>query len=150
MSSKLLRSFASGLFIATATIGGIYLFGPDEMMQENKEVIVTPSIEEMKEALVENDFVVLTKEEFNDLKEAKETPSVQEKVTYHMVFEIRPGMASQHVAQALKKGKIIEDEQLFLNRLKEKKLEKSLRTGVYDINSEQSIDEIISILTRTN
>lgn len=132
-----LRAFASGLFIATATLGGIYY------VDKRDESPSKPTVAEMIAALEQEGYFV-TKEAPNE--EAHE-PIIEEKVIYQMVLEIKQGMASQDVAKQLKRGNIIDDEKEFLTRLKEQKLEKSLRTGVYEVTSEQTLDEIVAMLT---
>jgi len=67
---------------------------------------------------------------------------------YQLQLEIAPGTSSQEVADRLLKAKVIESKEDFMNYLKAQKLETAVKSGTYQLNSNMTIEEIASIVTK--
>ncbi len=145
MSSKGLQLFAGGIFLATATLSGVFFLTPKPVDKEEPHRH-PPSVVEMKEALEHEGYVVLTAAEMEERKSPDSDE--QAKVIYKMVLHIKPGMTSYDIAEQLKRGRIIEDESAFIRYVQEKQAATSLRTGEYDVSSEQSIADILTTILK--
>jgi hypothetical protein len=60
---------------------------------------------------------------------------------------IESGATSEKVAQLLLEGKLTDNKQIFLDRLKELKKENKMQIGTFNIPKGSSIDEIINAIT---
>jgi hypothetical protein len=163
MMTNTLRSFASGLLIATTTIGAVYLFGPStaestEKPAESVEKQVL-SEDEMIEQLASTGFVIHTEEEWNKQLAAasasketeekqgeKEKQTEKEKVVYRAILSVSMGMTSIDVGNALEKAKIINDGMEFYKEVEKRGLENELRPGTFEFESGMSMEEIISTI----
>jgi hypothetical protein len=162
MMKNSLRSFASGLLIATTMIGAVYLFGPEkaESTEQPAETAKTKALteEEMMAQLTSKGYVIQTEEEWNkqaaaaadsEKKEDKPSPqeeSSQEKVVYRAILSISTGMTSIDVGNALENAKIIDNGLDFYKEVEKRGLENELRPGTFEIESGMSMDKIISII----
>lgn len=156
MSSKKLQSFASGLFIATAALGGMYYFvdRPAEIHIEDEHTD-TPTVQEMKVHLEQEGYVVLPKEEVdmnkedekNEIEEDEQATETQP--VYMMVLQITKGMTSSEIAEQLIAGRIISDQKAFLDLVSKKDAAQSFQIGEYELSSDQSIEEILATLTKS-
>jgi hypothetical protein len=163
MMKNSLRSFASGLLIATTMIGAVYLFGPEkaESTEQPAETAKTKALteEEMMAQLTSKGYVIHTEEEWNkqaaaaadsEKKEDKPAPaqeeSSQEKVIYRAILSISTGMTSIDVGNALENAKIIDNGMDFYKEVEKRGLENELRPGTFEIESGMSMDTIISII----
>ncbi|WP_421384038.1 hypothetical protein ACOJQI_05640 [Bacillus salacetis] len=163
MMRNSLRSFASGLLIATTLIGSVYLFGPSkaESTEQPAEAAKPKALteEEMMDQLASKGYVIHTEEEWNkqvaaaaenqkteDKPEQKHDDSSKEKVVYRAILSVSMGMTSIDVGNALEKAKIIDDGMNFYKEVEKRGLENELRPGTFEFESGMSMDEIISII----
>lgn len=162
MMTNSLRSFASGLLIATTLIGAVYLFGPEkaESTEQPAETAKTKELteEEMIQQLASKGYVVHTEEEWNNQKAAannektednsaqEQEKSNEEKVVYRAILSVSTGMTSIDVGNALEKAKIIDDGMDFYKEVEKRGLENELRPGTFEFESGMSMEEIISII----
>ncbi|WP_428908474.1 hypothetical protein [Niallia sp. Krafla_26] len=159
MTSNSIRSFASGLLLAAGVCGVVYFLESDEAnsgeKSDTKQVVETPSVDEMKDALAAEGYVIQTEEEWDkQLSTAKAEASpdqtqeqpAQEKVIYRTMISVSSGMTSIDVGKALKQTNIIEDAFAFSKEVENRGLSNGLRPGMYEISSEMSLDEIISTI----
>ncbi|WP_409253287.1 hypothetical protein V1502_05055 [Bacillus sp. SCS-153A] len=154
-----LRSFASGLLIATSLIGAVYLFGPEKAKstEQPAETAKTKELseKEMIEQLASKGYVIHTEEEWNKQKvepenkqaeDKTEKPATEEKVVYRAILSVSMGMTSIDVGNALEKAKIIDNDMDFYKEVENRGLENELRPGTFEFESGMSMDEIISII----
>ncbi len=64
------------------------------------------------------------------------------------MLTVSKGMTSIDVGKALERANIIESGMDFFNEVEKRGLSKGLRPGTYEIKSEMTLDEIISIIFR--
>ncbi|MBS4222055.1 endolytic transglycosylase MltG [Lederbergia citrea] len=151
MTCKSIRSFAGGLIIAASTCGAVYFFGPSEATS-TQIVEEKPSEEEMKSLLTSEGYVILTEEEWKNQLAAVETVEkkteevIKETVIYRTMLSVSSGMTSIDVGRALEKAKIIDNAKEFFNKVEKKGLSKALRPGTYEVESDMTMDEVISII----
>ena len=167
MTAKTLTSFASGLLLAAVVCAAVYFFGPQQAT--NTKAGEKPTVEELKSLLTAEGYVVHTEEEWNQATaEAKnpventgeqpkeeikeETPEEQkeepaEPVVNKTVITVSEGMTSYEVGKALISAQIISgDAWDFANLVEQKGVAKYLKLGTFEINSDMTTDEIISII----
>lgn len=162
MSAKSLRSFALGLIIA-ASVSGIGYYSTKDEPTIKKEV-VKPSAEEMKESLLADGYVIHTEKEWNEHlakaneekakaeEKAKEEPKKEEpkkeaekeKIVYRTTITVEDGMTSIDVGRALKKAHIIKEPMDLVKEVEKRKLEKKLKPGSYEVDSNMDMNEAIS------
>ncbi|NEU30733.1 endolytic transglycosylase MltG [bacterium LRH843] len=147
MSSKGLQYFAGGLFLATAILAGVHYLSGDATSEVPK-LSQAPSIEEMKQTLETEGFIILSTEEMDkmqaDLQQASETEA---KTIYTMVLQVTAGMTSLDIAEQLVRGHIISDRSVFLDYVNANQLAGALRAGEYELNSNETIEEITARMT---
>jgi hypothetical protein len=157
MTSNSMRSFAFGILIAAGVCGLVYFTGPNEASgnkeSETKEVVETASSEEMKKSLEAEGYIIHTAEEWNNVvsnsqekeDEEKQTPN-DEKVIYRTMISVSSGMTSIDVGDILKQTEIIDDSFAFSKEVENRGLSSGLKPGIYEVNSEMTLDEIISTI----
>lgn len=162
MNSKRILSFSAGLLVATTICGAVY-FAESDFNNEKKtdgkkeEVSKEMTIEEMESELLSQGYVVHTEEEWQQLEDqaaqaleqnnAEEQKKEEaEKVVYRTFLTVSQGMTSIDVADMLAKAKIIEDKKAFRAEVEKRGVEKYLRPGTFELDSDMSVDEIISTL----
>jgi hypothetical protein len=164
MMKNSLRSFASGLLIATTLIGGVYLFGPSQVESTEKTASDTAESkalteEEMMDRLSSKGYVIHTEEEWNKQvaaaaenqkaeakPEQKQEESTEEEVVYRAILSVSMGMTSIDVGNALEKAKIIDNGMDFYKEVEKRGLENELRPGTFEFESGMSMDKIISTI----
>ncbi len=156
MTANSIRSFALGLLIAAGICGLVYFLEPEEAnsneTSESKAVFETPSIDEMKNLLAQEGYLVRTEAEWNDqLAAAKAEQSGEqadngEKVIYRTMISVTSGMTSIDVGRALEQTNIIEDAFAFSKEVENRGVSNGLRPGMYEVSSEMSLDEIIATI----
>lgn len=156
MTKNGVRGLASGLLIATIVLSYFFYYHgendktkPSEQAQEKSSDSISEN--EIKAFADQNDMIILTETEYNELKDnagqEAEEPQ-EEKVIYQLLLDVPSGTSSQEVAQRLEKTKIIDNAEAFMKDLKAKNLETAVKQGSYQLNSNMSIDEIIAIVTK--
>jgi len=147
MTSNSIRSFACGLLAAAVVCAAAYFLDKDAEPSIN---IDQDSITEMKQKLSEEGFVVSTAEEWNahitEHDNANEPGQKESKAIYRTIVPVSSGMTSIDVGYILKQGKIIESATQFSIEVERRGVENRLRPGIYEVDSEMTIDEIISTI----
>jgi hypothetical protein len=158
MRAKMMRSFAAGLIVAASICGAVYFSNPSEV--GSTEGTSQPTEEQMKSALNSAGYVILTEKEWKDKLTAAEkkqgsspnetgvedSGEIKEKIIYRTVLNVASGMTSIDVGHALVKGKIIDDAKNFFNEVENRGLANELRPGTFELDSEMTMDEVISII----
>ncbi len=158
MTKNGLRGFAGGLIVATIVLSFFYY-------QSDKAVDAETTKSDVESFANENNLIILTEEEYNNVteqnkneekpkeveeKKAKEDkqeePKEEEKV--EATLEISPGMSTAGAADKLQELKIIKNKKDFTDYIKKHKLEGSVKSGSYKLNSEMTIKEIATIVTK--
>ncbi|MBS4207484.1 hypothetical protein [Bacillus sp. FJAT-50079] len=155
MKANSIRSFAIGLLIATSMCGAAYFLSPKKVKSEPTVEKLTEA--EMKSKLAANGYKILTEEEWNEqlaANEKAEEPKEEEKeegkeeesetVVYRTILTVSSGMTSIDVGEALQKANIIDSAIGFFKEVENKGLANGLRPGTYEVDSEMTVDEIIS------
>ncbi len=161
MTSKSIRTFATGLLVATSIFGVVYFSGPNETKTAEKI-----SEKEMKSVLTSAGYVIHTKDEWNkqlsavkdakkkaakagskDNKQTQTDPAPTEKVVNRIMLTVSDGMTSIDVGNALVQGHIIEISAFDFTKLVESKgVENKLQLGTYEVQSGMTTDEIIAAI----
>lgn len=156
MTPKVLSSFAAGIIVAAGVCGAVYFSSSEEetvtQASESPKNTVTKELteDEMKDELSSLGYVIKTEDEYTaELKAAehaaKDTADQQnQKVVYKTVINVASGMTSIDVANALVKGKIIDNASSFTKTIESRNLSNSLKPGVFEVDSTMSLDEVIS------
>lgn len=166
MTKNGLRGFAGGLIVATFILSYVYYFQADKT--DGQEITKA----DLENYALENQLIILTENEFNQLKETKEKVKKEEaketktnesnneknnakqkdeskpKEKKTIKVTIKPGMSTSEVATQLQKLKLISSKSEFTNYIKKKKLESSIKAGSYKLNNDMTVEEIASILTK--
>jgi hypothetical protein len=158
MTPNSLRSFAIGLLVAATVTGAVYIFGPSEAKSTEKSAETVkaekPTEDEMIEELTSKGFVIQTEDEWNKQlaatadKKAKEKEEEQtdQKIVYRTVLTVSLGMTSIDVGNALEQANIIESGLQFYKEIEKRGLENELKPGTFKVESEMTMDEIISVI----
>ncbi|MEK4147323.1 hypothetical protein NST02_09670 [Robertmurraya sp. FSL W8-0741] len=146
MNKHTLRAFALGIILAVVLLHFTVL-------EREPEIPINSS----KERITEAGFIVLTKEEFNDLenkqmeppaketKTNKETPIEEKK---QITLEIKLNMSTKKIADILAKEQIIENAGEFEQYLIEHGYHTKVQIGSFELNSEMTYEEISKIITK--
>ena len=117
-----------------------------------KKVVETASPEEMKKSLEDQGYIIHTTEEWNNVvsnslekEEGQQTPG-EEKVIYRTMISVSSGMTSIDVGDILKQTGIIDDSFAFSKEVENRGLSSGLKPGIYEVNSEMSLDELIAAI----
>jgi hypothetical protein len=156
-----MRSFAGGLIVAASICGIVYFSGPDEAKsivttetKKSAETIEEASVDEMKSLLSSEGYVIHTEEEWNQQlsaaktanKDNEEKTETGEKVVYRTMLSVSSGMTSIDVGRALEQTNIIDNAFAFSKEIENRGLSNELRPGMFEVGSEMSLDEIISVI----
>jgi FtsZ-interacting cell division protein ZipA len=165
MKANTIRSFAGGLIVAASVCGAVYFFGSSEAATTQAKEKLT--VDEMISALASEGYVIQTEEQWQEQlaaaeqrveeeaeepeaveEEPKEVeePEVKEIVIYRTMLTVSPGMTSIDIGQALVRAEIIDNAMNFYNTVEKRGLANQLRPGTFEVDSEMSMDEIISII----
>lgn len=164
MKANLINSFAAGLLIS-ASVCGIVYFSQSTHKEKNDQVTAnSPTKEEMKESLSNAGYVILTKTEWDEQRavadketEAKSQQTQKEqmdqsekqdneKVIYRTVINVTSGMTSIEVGEALVQGEIIDNAMTFFNEVEKRGLANDLKPGIFKLDSNMSLDEVINTI----
>ncbi|MFC4322950.1 hypothetical protein [Litchfieldia salsa] len=156
MKAKSLSSFAAGIVVATSIVATVYYLDSNTNAVSGTEDESKPSESEMKKSLTEAGYVIHTEEEWNeqiaeaeaDTSDKQETDpeEIKETVIYRTMLTVSTGMTSIDVGDALVKANVIENAMDFFNEVEQRGLANKLRPGTYEVDSEMTVDEIISTI----
>lgn len=153
-----MRSFAFGLMIAACLCAIAYYSTKDQSAAKEVE---KPSVEEMRNALISEGYVIHTEEEWREQlaatekAEAKEKEekveeepkeAVKEKIVYRTTITVTKGMTSIDVGKALKSANIIKDPMDFVNEVEKQGLANKLKPGSYEVDSNMKLKDAISVI----
>ncbi len=157
-----MQSFAGGLLVAASVCAAVYFFGPSEATTTQAQE--KPTIDEMISLLGADGYVIHTEEQWQEQlaafeaeTESEEKPEAEEKATeektevkeviiYRTLLTISPGMTSIDVGEALVRAEITDSAMTFFKEVEKRGLANDLRPGTFEVNSEMSLDEVISII----
>lgn len=154
MNRRNTRAFAFGVLLSVCIIGIFYFSIDDKKAPEM-------NIDRAKTILEEKGYVVLTKDNYNQMektlsnqtsKEKKEQtpdpPKSKESVTAYQL-EIVSGMVSRDIADILAKEKIIDDANRFELYLEENGYSKKIQLGSFELTSKMSYKDMAKIITKS-
>ena len=155
MKANLIRSFAAGLLLATVVSGSVYFLSGDSSNGDQGSL----STEEMKTALTNEGYKVLTEVEYADelaaaqieAEESQEQTAPEETtetVVYRTMITVTQGMTSIDVGDALVSAKIIANRQDFTKLVEQKDLVHALRPGTFEVQSDMTLDQVIATIYR--
>lgn len=151
---QVIRGFATALLLAGICML-VFHFTENPKMEETATAsaaveTVKPSIDNMKKELEENDYHVLTKQDYDQLKDEQEkTPEPTEKEEQKtFTLKLETGMTSADVASELEKASIIEDASAFRTYLDITEASESLQVGNYQLSSNMGYDDIAKLMTK--
>lgn len=162
MKANLINSFAAGLLISASVCGIVYFSQSTPKEQTDQVTAKSPTKEEMKTSLSDAGYVILTKTEWEEQQavaekevEGQQTQKEQtdesekqdnEKVIYRTVINVASGMTSIEVGEALVQGEIIDNARTFFNEVEKRGLENDLKPGIFKLDSNMSLDEVINTI----
>lgn len=159
MNAKLMFSFAAGIMLSSTILGAAFL--SDSSKTSSQKLASAPTEKQMKEKLTSSGYVIHTKDEFDQLlatvesetkkkestaKEKESTSEGKEKIIYRTFLTVSEGMTSIDVGKVLVKAKIIDDAYAFSKKVEKKGVANHLRPGTYKIDSDMTVDQVISIV----
>lgn len=151
---QVIQGFATALLLAGACMLALYFTGTpktEETATASAAVkTVTPSEDDMKKELEENDYHVLSNQDYDELKNAQnktpEKPKKEEPKTFTLKLET--GMTSDDVATKLEEADIIEDASAFRTYLDITEASKALQVGTYHVSSDMKYEDIANLMTK--
>lgn len=159
MRINLLSSFAAGILITTTICSAVYFSGSNEDQNASAKTSETKATEkvqlsegEMKEKLESAGYVVLTKADYDkNLKEAKgsdkeQTSTDESKTVTKVIVNVTDGMTSIDVGNMLVGANLIPNAFEFSKNVESKGLENKLRPGVFIVDSEMTVDQVIATI----
>lgn len=167
MANNSLRSFASGMIIATSIFTAVYYFQPLFNKQGQKIVENDTVTDEEVQAYLNNkgyisipeqtyDELVATSKEYEAIKNHTQKPpeptppqvKETEKKTYTLT--VKSGMDSIQIANLLEDSGIVDSGKKFEQFLTKNDWTRSIQVGTYKLSSSMSYEEIGKIITRKN
>lgn len=161
MNKRSIRSFALGILLSISLIGIFYF-------SEEKNSAQEPINEQEAKSFLEGKgFIILPKEQYNELKssvdEAKKAENkfkakqeskqkdVEEATDNDttMKLEIISGMVSHDIAKVLEKNNIIDDAEQFAIYLEENGYSTRIQLGVFELKTGMSYKDIAKIITKS-
>lgn len=164
---NVITSFAAGLLISGAVCGAAYLSEKTssddkvDKVEETKKAGAEISEEDMKNSLADSGYIILSNEEWErqlsltaeneaeaneDEEVAQPEGETKEVIIYRTIVNVASGMTSIDVGNALAKGKIIDSGKTFFNEVEKRGLANKLKPGTYELESNMTMDEVISII----
>lgn len=151
MNVNTMRSFAFGLLLASGICGAVYYMGSDSNEVNSAKMQEISTEEEMKNELNSKGYHILTEDELQEQiakakagAEDKVTTEAPEKIVYRTMITITSGMTSIDVGKALESAKIIKSSKEFSNLVERRGLSQDLRPGTFEVQSDMTIEQIIS------
>ncbi|MFD1737440.1 hypothetical protein ACFSCX_12830 [Bacillus salitolerans] len=157
-------SFASGLIVATLICTIAYFLSPRDV-SSNERYVEIPTEEEAKSLLIDKGYVIQTRVEWesqqNSLSNAQsqknsvrenesENPTLSknenEEVVYQTILNVSTGMTSIDVGNVLVQAGIVDRPMTFVQEVEKKGVANKLRPGTYEINSNMTMNDVISII----
>ncbi len=173
MANNSLKSFASGMIIATSIFTAVYYFQPINKQEQKIVENDTLTNDEVQAYLKNNGYISIPEETYDELvakskeyeaiknqsqkasepkpPEQKETvpnpqsPEVEKKT---FTLTVKSGMDSIQIANLLENAGIVDSGKKFEQFLTEKDWTRSIQVGTYKLNSSMSYEEIGKIITK--
>lgn len=169
MANNSLRSFASGMIIATSLFTAVYYFQPSVNKQEQKIVENDTVTDEEVQAYLNNngyisipeqtyDELVAKSKEYEALKNQTQKPTEPmppqvketEKKTKTYTLSVKSGMDSIQIANLLEDSGIVDSGKKFEQFLTKNDWTRSIQVGTYKLSDSMSYEEIGKIITKKN
>lgn len=163
MANNSLRSFASGMIIATSFFTAVYYFQPSTKAEQKIVENHTITEEEVQQYLNNNGYIsipeqtydelVAKSKEYETMKDQSQKESVQKETAPNpepqtFTLTVKSGMDSIQIANLLEKSGIVDSGKKFEQFLTKKDWTKSIQVGTYELNNSMSYEEIGKIITR--
>lgn len=173
MANNSLKSFASGMIIATSIFTAVYYFQPFNKREQKIVENDTLTNEEVQAYLNSNGYISIPEQTYDELvakskefeaiknqtqkasepkpPEQKETvpippsPEVEKKI---FTLTVKSGMDSIQIANLLENAGIVDSGREFEQFLTKKDWTRSIQVGTYQLNSSMSYEEIGTIITK--
>lgn len=177
MANNSLRSFASGMIIATSIFTAVYFLQPSNEDSSKAEEALTE--ENVQQYLNEHGYISIPKQTYDELTakasengvesneknedrvvqesdnrvekqaaEAKHEKVEKSEQEKTYIITVNNGMSSNSVATMLEQYGIIESSHEFEEFLQENDWSRSIQIGTYELDSTMSYDEIGRIITK--
>ncbi|WHY75395.1 aminodeoxychorismate lyase [Neobacillus sp. WH10] len=160
MRINLLSSFAAGILISTTICGAVYFADKSDAPKASAKTSENRTTEkitekEMKNKLEKKGYVIQTKDEYDKvMKDAKASAEKQAspddnkpaKTVTKVIVNVSDGMTSIDVGRTLVQANLVQDAFAFSKDIEQKGLENKLRPGVYVVDSEMTLDQVISTI----
>lgn len=157
MKANIISSFAAGLLVSAAVCGAVYFSTPNSSEKSSKKATDVLTEEQMINNLSSSGYVILTDTELKQQlatakaeksekqpQQEKEKDKAEDEVVYRTIVNVSPGMTSIDVGRALVKGKIIGSAKTFFNEVEKRGLSNELKPGTFELDSNMTMDEVIS------
>ena len=76
----------------------------------------------------------------------KKPTLADEKVVYRTMISVSSGMTSIDIGDILEQTEMVDDSFAFSKEVENRGLSSGLKPGIYEVNSEMSVDEIIAAI----
>jgi cell division protein YceG involved in septum cleavage len=100
------------------------------------------TIDEIRREATKYNLIVMDAKDLIQKQPVENTPAEQSNV-----IVINSGVSAEGIAELLLSNNLIENKQLFLNRLNELKKESKVQIGTFKIPAGATVDEIIEVIT---
>ncbi|PYZ94296.1 hypothetical protein CR194_01825 [Salipaludibacillus keqinensis] len=155
------RGAAAGLFLAGTVLAATYYMQPEVLSYDETAVLEEQSettlskgeYEQLEQLEVENEALrkqlegVEDSSQENDDSEEPETNTEESDPVYFSILSIEPGMTSQDISEKLVRLNIIHDSESLAQELAAQGVEDRIQLGEYTLNSDMSVEEIVTIIT---
>ncbi len=143
------RNFLMGLGAGFLIISVILIFH-----DENRGITYHWTIDELKKISLEEGYKLYTEDELNQvtieyeqrLAECQNQKNIKEK-EQEIVFEIHKGMDTYSVALYLEGIGVIQEKNLFIEQLNDKKLTRKIKAGTFTYVPTMTMDNLIEMIT---
>ncbi|MFB6465808.1 aminodeoxychorismate lyase [Cytobacillus sp. Hz8] len=157
MNKQSLRAFSFGIFFTVCIIASYYYL----FHHENKTLSASDAISFLKE----KNYVILTKEKYDDLvknqsstkpksenaqknsTKQKTATNKKKEITYQLV--ITSGMSSEEIATILENQGIIEDKAKLTNYMSEHDYSTKIQLGKFPLTDQMSLEQIAKIISKS-
>lgn len=162
MRFNLLSSFAAGMLVTTIISGAVYFNDKTATTKvavkstvTQKTVKVSLTENEMKDKLTTAGYVVQTKADYDktlsDAKTSGQKPAApaatsSSKTATQVILNVTDGMTSIDIGRTLVKAGIVKNAVAFSKNIEGRGLEKHLRPGIFEVNSNMTYNQVVSTI----
>ncbi len=160
MKSNQMGSFAAGIFAATTLLSATFFFGPRDVNvnQDLDEIPMSDTLSEieMKDTLTSAGYVIHSKEEWAEhiaTIEATENGATinsvakeEKPVVSRTILTVSQGMTSIDIGKVLVQANMTDNAMSFFHEVEKRGLSNKLRPGTYEIDSDMTMNDVISLI----